>query len=227
LKPKEQVLEFIDSLSPYQWRTYLSYVILPRTRLPEGVRVDLLNAGMGEARSATIACFEEAHDEVKAYVDRLCDLKMSFEVVPSSRADLAKLRNAIASKHLLVVNDLDDLSLGLYQEYISLGRYRASGSLDVSSKYGLIIYGAVPRRTKYGNPEAATYNRLGRGLYRLLTEQRKALGFHILTPEDLAPQRKPVLDPESPFSDAYLVSSFFSRYKEKFIVDTGIKSLWR
>ncbi len=227
MKPKEQVLEFIDSLSPYQWRTYLSYVIMPKSQLPGEVRVELTNACIGGGRCATIACFEEVLDEVKQYVDRLCDLKMTFEVVPSSEATLAKLRDAVGRNLLLVVKDLDNLSAGLFQEYLSLSRYRASGSLDVSSNYGLIVYGEAPRRTRYGNPEAATYNRLGRGIYRLLTEHKKALGFHIVTPDLLSRQRKPVLDPESPYSDGYLVNSFFSRYKEKFIVDTGIKSIWR
>jgi hypothetical protein len=227
LRPKEQVLEFIDSLSLYQWRTYLSYVIQPNTQLPEKVRFDLINACIGEGRCATIACFEEAFDEVKRYVDRLCDLKMTFEVVPGRQATLAKLRYAVENKLLLVVKDFDDLDPSLYDEYLSVSRYRASGSLGVSSNYGLIVYGNVPRRTKYGNPEAATYNKLGRGLYRLLDGHRKVMGFHIVTPDLLAKQRKPVLDPEPPYSDAYLVTSFFSRYKEKFIVDTGIKSIWR
>ncbi len=227
LKPKDRVLEFIDTLSPYQWRTYLSYILMPRSKLPEPVRVDLANAAIGEGRCATVACFEEAFEEVKAYVNRLCDLKMSFDLVPSSQVDLARLRGAIGRELILVIRDMDHLSPGIFEEYLSLSRYRASGSLGVSPKYGLVVYGMIPRRTKYGNPEAAAYNKLGRGLYRLLTQQRKALGFHIVRPEDLGTQSKPILDPESPYSDSYLVNSFFSRYKEKFIVDTGIKSVWR
>ena len=227
MKPKDQVLEYIDSLSPYQWRTYLSYIIMPRTTLPDAVRVDLTHAAIGEGRCAVVPSFEEGFEEVKRYVDRLCDLKMNFEVVSSGEATMAKLRDAVGRKLLLVVNDLDDLKAGFFQEYLSLSRYRASGSLDVSSKYGLIIFGPVPRRTKFGNTEAATYNKLGRGLYRLLTEHKKAFGYHMVTPDILERQSKPTLEPESPYSDAYLVNSFFSRYKEKFIVDTGIKSIWR
>jgi hypothetical protein len=227
MKPKREVLQFIDSLSPYQWRTYLSYIIQPTSKLPDGIRVDLINASLGEGRCSVVACFEEAFDEVKRYVDRVCDLKMNFEVVPSSQATLARLRDAIERKLLLVVGDLENLSGDLLQEYLSLSRYRVSGSLGVSSDYGMIIFGGVVRRTKYGNPEAATYNKLGRGVYNLLREQGKAFGFHMVFPDHLEKQRKPVLEPAPPFSDAYLVSSFFSRYKEKFIVDTGIQSLWR
>jgi len=227
MRPKEKVLEFIDSLSPYQWRTYLSYIIMPQSTLPENVRVDLVTASLGEGRCATIACFEDAFPQIKAYVDRLCDLKMSFDLIPSSEATLSKLRSAIQRELLLVVRDMEGLSQDFLQEYLSVSRYRVSGSLGVSSNYGLIIYGNIPRRTRYGNPEAATYNKLGRAVFNLLKGQRKAFGFHILSPDLLAKQRKPILDPEPPFSDAYLLSSFFSRYKEKFIVDTGIKSIWR
>jgi len=227
LKPKEEVLQFIDSLSPYQWRSYLSYILRPSSRLPEPVRMDITSAAIGEGRCAVLSCFEEAYDEVDAYVGRVCDLKTRFEVVPSNQATLARLRDAVARETLLVVNDLDQLSQGFLQEYISLARFRVAGALGVSSNYGLIIYGKVPRRTRYGNPEAATYNKLGRAVYRMLEEQKRAFGFHIVTPDLLGPQRRPVLDPPSPYSDAYLVSSFFSRYREKFIVDTGIKSIWR
>ncbi len=227
MRPKEKVLEYIDSLSPYQWRTYLSYIVFPKSMLPEDVRVALTNACVGEGRCAIIGCFEEASDEVRNYVNRLCDLKMSFEVVSSTEATLSKLRNVIERKLLLVVRDLENLSGDLLQEYLSVSRYRVSGSLGVSSNYGLIIYGQVPRRTKYGNPEAATYNKLGRHVYNMLKDQRKAFEFHIIYPDLLGKQRKPVLEPEPPFSDSYLVNSFFSRYKEKFIVDTGVQSIWR
>jgi len=50
LKPKEQVLEFIDSLSTHQWRTYLSYIVMPSSKLPELVRVDIAGAFLGEGR---------------------------------------------------------------------------------------------------------------------------------------------------------------------------------
>jgi hypothetical protein len=227
LKPKEQVLEYIDSLSPYQWRTYLSYIIQPKSLLPETIRVDLAHAAIGEGRCAILPSFEEGYEEVKSYVDRLCDLKMNFEVITSGEATLPKLRDAISRKLLLVIKDLDDLKPSFFQEYLSLSRYRASGSLDLSANYGLILFGQMVRRTKFGNPEAATYNKLGRGLYRSLTEHKKAFGYHMVTPDLLERQRKPSLEPESPYSDSYLVNSFFSKYKEKFIVDTGIKSIWR
>lgn len=161
------------------------------------------------------------------YVNRLCDLKINFEVIPSLEATRSKLRDAIERELLMVINDLDDLSKGFLDEYLSVRRYRVSGSLDVNANYGLIIYGKVPRRTKYGNPEAATYNKLGRAVYKLLEQQRRAFGFHIVKPEDLQKQRKPRIEPESPYSDSYLLSSYFSKYREKFIVDTGIKSIWR
>ncbi len=227
MKPKEAVLEYVNSLSPYQWVTYLSYIIQPNSRLPQATRVDLTQSCVGQGRCATVAGFEEAFDEVSRYVDRLCDLKMNFEVKPSLDVERAVLRDSIERGVLLVIKDLDNLSQGLLEEYLSVRRYRVSGSLDVSTDYGLIIYGKVPRRTKYGNPEAATYNKLGRGVYRLLQGQRKAFGFHIVTPDDLSKQVKPKLEPESDYSDSYLVSSYFSRYKERFILDTGIKSIWR
>jgi len=227
LKPKEQVLEYIDSLSHYQWRTYLSYIIQPRSQLPEPVRVDMVHAAIGEGRCAVVPSFEEGYEEVRNYAERLCDLKMNFELISSTEATLAKLRDAVGRKLLLVVKDLDDLKSGFFEEYLSLSRYRASGSLDLSANYGLVIFGRVVRRTKFGNPEAATYNKLGRGLYRSLTEHRKAFGYHMVTPDVLERQKKPSLEPESPYSDSYLVNSFFSKYKEKFIVDTGIKSIWR
>ncbi len=225
--PKDQVLQFIDSLSPLQWRTCLSYIILPASRLPDVIRIDLTAAFLNEGRCAVIACFEEALEEVRNYVGRLCDLKSKFETIPSSEATLAKLRGTIERQIVLVIKDLDSISGAFLQEYLSLNRYRTSGSLGVTNDYGVIAYGPILRRTRYGNPEAATYNKLGRAIFKTLQDQRRAFGFHIVTPEMLAKQSKPVLEPESPYSDSYLVTSFFSRYRESFIVDTGIKSIWR
>ncbi len=115
----------------------------------------------------------------------------------------------------------------LLQEYVSFTRYRTAGSLGVSSKHGLLIYGRILRRTRYGNPEAATYNKLGRAVFNMVHDQKRSLGFHIVSPESLASQAKPVLEPESPFPDSYLVTSFFSRYRESLILDKGIRSVWK
>jgi len=89
---------------------------MPKSRLPEPVRVDLTNAAIGEGRCATAACFEEAFDEAKAYVNRLCDLKMSFDLASSSQVDLARLRNAIGRELILVIRDMDHLSSGIFQK---------------------------------------------------------------------------------------------------------------
>jgi len=227
LRPKEQVLEFIDSLSTHQWRTYLSYIVMPSSKLPESVRVDITGAFLGEGRCAIIACFEDACQEVESYVRRLCDLKSGHVLVSSGQATLAKLRDAIQREMVLIVKDLDRMVYDLLQEYVSLTRYRTAGSLGVSSKHGLLIYGRIVRRTRYGNPEAATYNKLGRAVFKMVQEQKRSLGFHIVTPESLASQVKPVLEPESPFPDSYLVTSFFSRYREGLILDKGIRSVWK
>jgi len=226
MRPKEKALEFIDSLSTHQWKTYLSYIIMPSSKLPEPVRVDVTGTFLGEGKCAIIACFEDACQELESYIRRLCDLKPDHEVVSSSDATLGRFRSAVEREKVLIVKDLNPGLHDLLQEYLSLTRYRTAGSLGVSPRHGLLIYGSVVRRTKYGNAEAAIYNKLGRAVFRMVQEQRRLLGFHVVTPESLSVQPKPILEPESPFPDSYLVTSFFSRYRGSFISDKGIRSIW-